>query len=65
MADGKPLKGPVTLDGLLADVLIMRLIKESIYIGVNNPSLNRNIGKYHLPYIWDEVLFNITELKLK
>ena len=41
------------------------LIKEAIYIRVNNPSLNRNIGKYHLPHIWDEVLINITELKLK
>ena len=43
----------------------MRLIKEDIYIKVNNPSLNKNIGKYHLPQIWDEVLNNITELKLK
>ena len=44
---------------------LMRLIKEAIYIRVNNPSLNRNIGKYQLPHIWDEVLNNITELKLK
>ena len=43
----------------------MRLIKEAIYIRVNNLSLNRNIGKYHLPHIWDEVLFNITKLKIK
>ena len=43
----------------------MRLIKESIYIRANNPSLNRNIGKSQLPYLWDEVLINITELKLK
>ena len=42
-----------------------RLIKEAIYIRVNNPSLNKNIGKYHLPHVWDEVLNNITELKLK
>ena len=42
----------------------MRLIKKAIYIRVNNPSLNRNIGKYQLPHIWDEVLSNITELKL-
>ena len=28
-----------------------------------DPSLNRNIGKYHLPHIWDEVLFNMPELK--
>ena len=43
----------------------IRLIKEAIYIRVNNPSLNKNIGKYHLPHVWDEVLNNITELKLK
>ena len=43
----------------------IRLIKEAIYIRVNNPSLNENIGKYHLPHVWDEVLNNITELKLK
>ena len=30
---------------------LMRAIKEAIYIRVNNPSLNRNIGKYHLPHI--------------
>ena len=40
-------------------------IKEALYIRVNNPSLNRNIGKYHLPHIWDKVLFNTSELKLK
>ena len=44
---------------------LSRLIKESMYIRVNNPSLNRNIGKYHLPHIWDEALVNNTELKLK
>ena len=42
----------------------MRTIKEALYIRVNNPSLNRNIGKYHLPHIWDEVLHNTSELKL-
>ena len=41
-----------------------RAIKEAVYIRVNNPSLNRNIGKYHLAHIWDEVLFNTSELKL-
>ena len=44
---------------------LMRAIKEALYIRVNNPSLNRNIGKYHLPHIWDEVLFNTSELKTK
>ena len=32
---------------------------------MNDPSLNRNNGKYQLPQIWDEVLFNTLELKLK
>ena len=44
---------------------LLRTIKEALYIRANNPSLNRNIGKYHLPHIWDEVLLNISELKLK
>ena len=35
------------------------------YIRVNNPSLNKNIGKYHLPHIWDEVLHNTSEFKLQ
>ena len=47
------------------DQNLIRLIKESMYIRVNNPSLNRNKDKYHLPHIWDEVLLNSTELKLK
>ena len=50
------------------DQTLMKNIKEAIYkiyIKVNNPSLNRNVGKYHLPHIWDEVLFNSSELKLK
>ena len=47
------------------DQNLKRAIKEALYIRVNNPSLNRNVGKYHLPHIWDEVLFNIPELKLK
>ena len=42
---------------------LMRLIKESTYIRVNNTYLNKNIGKYHLPHIWDEALFNISEVK--
>ena len=47
------------------DQNLKRAIKETPYIRVNNPSLNRNVGKYHLPHIWEEVLFNIPELKLK
>ena len=30
---------------------LKRAIKEALYIRVNNPSLNRNVGKYHLPHI--------------
>ena len=47
------------------DQNLIRAIKEAIYIRVNNPSLNKNIGKYHLPHIWDEVLLNNSELKVK
>ena len=47
------------------DQNLIRTIKEALYIRVNNPSLNKNIGKYHLPHIWDEVLCNSPELKLK
>ena len=31
---------------------LARTIKESIYIRVNNPTLNRNIGYYNLNHIW-------------
>ena len=47
------------------DQNLIRAIKEAIYIRVDNPSLNRNIGKYQLPQIWDEVLLNNSELRLK
>ena len=47
------------------DQNLLRTIKEALYKRANNPSLNRNIGKYHLPHIWDEVLLNISELNLK
>ena len=40
-------------------------IKESIYIMVNNPTLNRNIGMYNLHHIWDRVLLNNPGLKIK
>ena len=41
-----------------------RTIKESIYIRVNNPTLNQNIGKYNLNHIWNKVPFNTPGLKL-
>ena len=44
---------------------IARSIKESIYIRVNNPTLNRNIGKFNLHHIWDSILLNAPGLKIK
>ena len=45
----------VTIDNLSIvgreDQNLMRTIKESLCIRVNNPFLNKNIGKYHLPHI--------------
>ena len=43
---------------------LARAIKESIYIRVNNPTLNCNIGKYNFSHIWNRVLFNNPGLKL-
>ena len=43
---------------------IARNIKESIYIRVNNPTLNHNIGKFNLSHIWDRVLINAKGLTL-
>ena len=40
-------------------------IKESIFIRVNNPILNRNIGKFNLAHIWDRVLLKTPGLNLK
>ena len=37
---------------------LARTIKEAIYIRVSNPSLNRNVDKYHLIPLWDSILFN-------
>ena len=44
---------------------LARNIKESIYIKVDNPTLNNNIGKFNLPHIWDSVLLNVKGLNLK
>ena len=41
-----------------------RLIKEYIFIRVNNPTLNRNIGKFQLSHIWDRVLFSTPGTKV-
>ena len=33
-----------------------RTIKEAMFIRVNDPMLNRNLGKYKLSYVWDNIL---------
>ena len=33
-----------------------RTIKEAMFIHVQDPPLNRNLGKYQLPHIWDHLL---------
>ena len=43
---------------------LSRYIKESIFVRVNNPTLNNNVGKFNLPHIWDRVLINTPGLKL-
>ena len=44
---------------------VTRNIKEAMYIYVNDPSLNRNFGKYQLPHIWDQVLQDTPSLQFK
>ena len=46
------------------DHVLARTIKESVYIIANNPTLNRNIGKFNLNHIWDRVLLNTPGLKI-
>ena len=53
-----------TIVGREAQVLT-RNIKEAMYIKVNDPSLNRNLGKFLLPQIWDQVLKDTPSLQLK
>ena len=43
---------------------IIRLIKESVFIKVNNPTLNRNIGKFQPSHLWDRVLFSTPSIKV-
>ena len=44
---------------------ITRIIKEDMFICVNAPFLNRKLGKYQLPNIWDEVLQDTPSLHLR
>ena len=43
---------------------LARNVKKSIYIRVNNPTLNHNIGKFNLSHICDRVLLNTKGLTL-
>ena len=42
-----------------------RTFKEAMFIRVNDPPLNRNLGKYQLPDIWDKVLQDMPALCLQ
>ena len=42
-----------------------RNIKGAMYIEVNDPSLNRNLGKFQLPHVWDQILKDTPTLHLK
>ena len=41
-----------------------RLFKEAMFIRVHNPILNRNVGKYQLPHIYDNLIKHNEELKI-
>ena len=42
-----------------------RNIKEAMFICVSDPSLNRNLGKYQLPHVWDNILQDTPALQVK
>ena len=42
---------------------LARSVREAVFLRVNDPFQKGNIGKYHLPRIWDDVLINTSELK--
>ena len=44
---------------------LARYIKESIFLRVNNHTLNRTIGKFNLAHTWDMVLLKTPGLNLK
>ena len=39
--------------------------KEAMYIKISDPSLNRNLGKFQLLQVWDQVLKDTPSLQLK
>ena len=42
-----------------------RNIKEAMCIRANDPSLNRNVGKFHLPHVRDLIIKDSSALQLK
>ena len=42
-----------------------RTIKEAMFICIHDPTLNRNLGKYQLPHIWDHPLQSSPTLQFK
>ena len=44
---------------------LTRNIKDAMYIKVNDSSLNRNLRKFLLPQVWDQVLKDNPSLQLK
>ena len=44
---------------------MVRTITEAIYTRVNNPALNKDTGKYNLPYIWDKVLHSPQDMRFQ
>ena len=42
-----------------------RTIKDAMFIHLQDPTLNRNLGKYQLPYIWDHLLLASPTLQHK
>ena len=41
------------------------MVTSGVKMVIYNNIINKNIGKYHLPHIWDEVLLNTPKLKLE
>ena len=45
--------------------VMARNIKKAMYIRVNDPSLNRNLGKFQVPHVWDQILKDMPTLHIR